>query len=130
MQAVLVKVAGQDRDGRLHLDQQVSERLPRRGTERADHPDLVGMSGHQGLLQDRDAIVPSPRASPGTTDATGIHKLEAEQPDPRQQAVQRGLIELSGDDRDPAVRRQVQAGEGRLAGLIERTGEADLVGKR
>jgi len=47
MQAGLVKVTGQDRDGRLHLDQQVSERLPRRRPEQADYPDLVGMSGHK-----------------------------------------------------------------------------------
>jgi hypothetical protein len=34
--------------------------------------------------------------------------------------VQRRLIELAGDDRDLPVRDHVQAGEGRLMGLVER----------
>ena len=67
------------------------------------------------------------QTSPGAADATGFHEVEAEQPDPFQQAVQVCLIELPGDDRDLVAACHVQVGESRGAGLVEPALNADLV---
>src|SRR5215470_20351132 len=50
VQARLVEVSGQDRDGRLDLHRHVGERLTGSRAERADDPDFVAVPGHQGLL--------------------------------------------------------------------------------
>jgi len=56
VQAGLVKVTGQDRDGRLDLHHEVGERLAGGRAERANHSYLVGALGHQGLLP---ALIPA-----------------------------------------------------------------------
>jgi hypothetical protein len=64
----------------------------------------------------------------GAADTTSLKQVEAERSDNFQEAVQRRLIELTGDDGDLAAAGHGQIGECGDRGFVKLTRDADLVG--
>jgi hypothetical protein len=60
-------------------------------------------------------------------DAPRVHEVEPERPDPLEQAMQAGLVEVTPEGSDAAGGGDAQAGERRSSRRIELTRDADLV---
>jgi hypothetical protein len=125
VQIILVEITGQDGGRGLDLDRHVIESLTGGRAERSHYPDLVGDSGHRAPFL--RSVASLRRALPRTADPPDVHQLEAQRPDPLEQAMQSGLVEVTGDDGERTANGYVHGAEGRRGCLVELPGDSDLV---